>query len=605
MLRRTNPITIIPLLSLLSGILLLPAFSQGLTRIDSFVFRSFWFLHVGFQCVAVMFVVYAFYHLVQKAEFGKLLYSSSFFFFLSVIIFLSILPITARDALIYQLETPKLWIEQGRISEIPWLEWSYFPMQIGVGYAGFLLHGLERFTALYHASYLLLTCGVVLCFIHTFLKDVELSILSFLLCLSLPVCLKVGSSPMADLGLALYFGIGFFYAAKVLEERKFISLFLATLALGLALSTKYNGLLGLAIFLPLFFIFLKRSGSSPKQSFLNVFFVFISSLLICAPWLIRNYLWTGNPVHPFLGGLFGGNEAVPFMGTIKPFTYRILAYKEDLFDLLLLPFRVIFFGEDDNPKQFDGVLTPLFLLALVPLFYLRSLQKSPVQKTWFPFFYLFVAIYFVSSVSLFYLLIRYLSPVLLPIMVLTALGIYCVKEFIFKERKQLVYQLCFGTHLIFSLCYSTALMQKTHALSYLFSTQSPKEYLQNHLSEYSMIEFINTHISKTKRIYLLYTGNRYYYYDVPVRGGYFSGDKVLNWIHAASSAKDIYEKFQSEGITHLMLHGRRTADVFKDLLNEKEQILWMKFIVEHTSVIHKDKGYSLLELNPTSEKKSS
>ena len=47
---------------------------------------------------------------------------------------LNLTPPISRDALIHHLAIPKLWLKHGEIYEMPWAEYSYYPMYINLIY---------------------------------------------------------------------------------------------------------------------------------------------------------------------------------------------------------------------------------------------------------------------------------------------------------------------------------------------------------------------------------------------------------------------------------------------------------------------------------------
>jgi hypothetical protein len=81
---------------------------------------------------------------------------------LALLVILSAAPVTARDALIHHLAVPNMWIQHGSISETPWHTWSYYPMLLQLGFAGFLKLGAANLTSIYHGSFLILLAGAVL-----------------------------------------------------------------------------------------------------------------------------------------------------------------------------------------------------------------------------------------------------------------------------------------------------------------------------------------------------------------------------------------------------------------------------------------------------------
>ena len=96
---------------------------------------------------------------------------------------------------------------------------------------------------------------------------------------------------------------------------------LSAICCGLALGTKYNGLivfLLLACIVP--FAYLRRSNDSLfKIKLANQFkaigcgsdFCNYVSLLVFSPWMIKNYIQTQNPVYPLYNSWFNPKEFTP------------------------------------------------------------------------------------------------------------------------------------------------------------------------------------------------------------------------------------------------------------------------------------------------------
>ena len=66
--------------------------------------------------------------------------TTTFFLFSAILVLLGIeiifnlTPPISRDALIHHLAVPKLWLKHGEFYEIPWAEYSYYPMYINLLY---------------------------------------------------------------------------------------------------------------------------------------------------------------------------------------------------------------------------------------------------------------------------------------------------------------------------------------------------------------------------------------------------------------------------------------------------------------------------------------
>jgi hypothetical protein len=96
------------------------------------------------------------------------------------------------------------------------------------------------------------------------------------------------------------------------------------------------------------------------------------------------YRWTGNPVYPLYQSYFnpGGTnqdlEKVPEK-KMNHFLVRKFVYKEAWWQTALIPVRIFFQGEDDNPKYFDGLLNPfLFFLPLLAFLKVNREKRDDV-----------------------------------------------------------------------------------------------------------------------------------------------------------------------------------------------------------------------------------
>lgn len=130
---------------------------------------------------------------------------------------LGLRPVIHRDAFVHHFAIPKVWNEAGRIVEVPWHEWSYYPMNLDLIFAWFLQLGSEAGASLYHLSFLVLTAGVAGVLGRVKGRSNDLALLSAFTALTIPAALYVAQHPLVDLGLSFYGGIGF---VALLLDRK-------------------------------------------------------------------------------------------------------------------------------------------------------------------------------------------------------------------------------------------------------------------------------------------------------------------------------------------------------------------------------------------------
>ena len=112
----------------------------------------------------------------------------------------------------------------------------------------------------------------------------------------------------------------------------------------------------------------------------------------------------------------------------------------------------------------------------------------------------------------------------------------------------------------------------------------------------TVINAANRDLPKDAVLYLLFTGNRYYYYERGVRGSYFSQQPIVQWFREKRSADYIAQKFGELGVTHLAIHNRRTKDSLSNSLDDNEKYSWTKFVKEHLELVFQSEPYSIWKL---------
>ncbi len=583
---RCNPD--LSLVTVFSGLVLLFLLPIGISvGVSGPLYEGIFVIHLLIQFLAVVLSIRTFLCAVKEENKFQFIYIFIFVIFFALISFQTIIPITAKDALIHHLAIPKLWIEVGKIHEIPWHEWSYYPMLIQLGFTGLMTLDLTSLTPLYHFSYLIILCAVCERFITTRLSSKKYGIWAFLFCLSLPLNFRLAGEPLVDLALALYFAIAFDFVCRSFEESfSGRDILLAGISLGLAMGTKYNALPGVLFFMLGFLLF----GSRKKVPFLPLIktclVLTVISIFIALPWGIKNYSWTGNPVYPLFPESKAGTEIKErLIAAISPLEQRHWLYKESSADIFTLPIRMVLKGEDNNPKLFDGVLTPVLLL--LPFALLR-VGKNP----WVLWSFVFSAGYFVFSILTASARTRYMAPIALPVISLFMLSLQGLSFNKKNKVTALIPGIVFSLHILFALQYSYNYLNNTDAFSYVFKEESQDSYLSSHLVEYTAIKKINQ-ILKDKqdaKVYLLGTGNRFYLYNVPVIGGHFSEQVAITALNNSNTVDEFKNILINYGITDIFFHLDRVDTVLSVSVDPKKLKIWRDLIVDNGSTVYNSRS---------------
>jgi len=158
--------------------------------------------------------------------------------------------------------------------------------------------------------------------------------------LSTPVIVKLSITVYVDLGLIFFSTAGLIYALKWHEESFCLKhLVMAALCSGMAISTKYNGLIVLLLLtLLVLFVVSRRVADgrhTPSWAVLTSVLFIVAAGLVYSPWGIKNYIWTGNPVFPLSDNWF--NVSDPYaLQSVPPIILRKFMYNETWWETALV-----------------------------------------------------------------------------------------------------------------------------------------------------------------------------------------------------------------------------------------------------------------------------
>jgi len=217
-------------------------------------------------------------------------------------------PETSYDALVYHLTVPQRYLEAGRIVDFPYIHYSKLPLLTSLIYFWGLAAG-----GMFAAKILNFLLGTAI--IAAFLawgskqKSPDSALIACALWLGTPLTAYLYWATNSDLGAAFFHLAALMVFWEWYESRRLDRLCVAGILGGFALASKYTTALGLAVmvFACAVICFRRRSESGFKP------LAILCSLLILPliPWWIRNFVFTGNPLFPYLVGTLGGANSDP------------------------------------------------------------------------------------------------------------------------------------------------------------------------------------------------------------------------------------------------------------------------------------------------------
>ncbi len=523
----------------------------------------------------------------------RFLLAAPLLFFLAASLLSIFLPVTARDALVHHLALPKWWLELGSVVPIWWHEWSFYPALIHQGYLALRVFGFESLSAFYHGSYLFFLAACLLSFtLLVFQSSVRASFI-FGMTLLLPIFLRLAGEPLVDLPLALFATLTFLSLVRYAEYEQLPHLFYSALFLALALCAKYNALLFVFIFLPLAFAYLWRTRSFLQSLKSQCVYILIAAILL-TPLFFQNFGLTGNPVFPLFSSFFGSvPPGAEFLKSMPALVKHQALYGSSEWDIILLPFRMLLGGEDHSPAGFDGVGSPFLLFAYGSLFFLRS-------RKWFAPALLLLFIYSVAFPAFSSPRIRYLAPVLGIALLLSTAVLGRLNDAFASQKKfpRNILALVVVIQLFLTAYYLTGRLSYLQARDFLSGRLERSSYLSRYLPDYPLTEIVNRRLDDQVLVYLLFTGNRFYYYDRKVRSaGYRSERELLLWLEESRSPEELAKKIASQGITHFLYNHERMQSTLNLALRDDKKQLWMDFQSKYLRFVDGKRGHALFSFN--------
>lgn len=535
----------------------------------------------------------------------KYLLAIAFVAQLGIVVLLASVPPVSRDALTHHLALPKLWIAGGVLHETPEIVFSYFPQLIDLLYTLPLMLGSDIAAKYVHFLFALLTAGLIFFFVRRRLGSTWAGCAA-LMFLTVPVILKLSVTVYVDLGL-IFFSTGSLFAVALWLEApgKLKWLAIAGIAAGLALGTKYTAMVPVfAIGLLLPFFFMRSGGSRSKDQLRAVGYgaLFAAiALLVFSPWLVRNYGLTGNPVYPLAKSVFADETAAEAKPKkLGPLLTRKLVYDEELPYTLLIPVRIFYEGQDDDPKYFDGRMN--LLLLLLPLALLAVPKRFRGARPEVPLFGAFSIMVVLLVFLLIDMRIRWIAAVISPLVVLSVYCLHAMYEWLAKSRSSVVparvlVAAMLAAYFLPNVLYAHALYEKIDPLPYLSGELSRAEYIQKYRPEYAAIALANDVVPANGRVLGLYLGGRRYYFSVDVT---LDNDLLAQVLAASADGGEVAATLARKRYTHLVIQ----SDFFNrwfESLDDDNRAKAAGFVQNHLRQLELQEGFGLYQVIPAAE----
>lgn len=452
-------------------------------------------------------------------------------------------PPLAWDAQLYHLFMGKLALAQGRLTPPPDILSMNYPSLIEMVYLMAMTLKGDGGTGLIHIGYLVLLLGALFAFSERFISR-KVGWFAGTLLLAVPSFLLVSTWQYNDTALTFY-TFGAFYALWLakenLNERWFV---LVGAFAGMSLGMKYT-----AFTIPLALMVLMWLAR--KRLELKHWLLFLGACgLTASPWYLRNWIWMGNPVYPFI---FGGK----FWDSFRAHWYNLAGsglINEPL-RLLFVPWEATILGQEGK-TSFEATIGPLFLVLLPLLFLLWRRIDETTPKRELLVFSTVLYVFWLAGVALSRGLeqSRLLFPAFPTMALLAALGfdalpILDVSRFSLARFTRLGVVLVLGL----TLLAQTLAWVSLNPLPYLAGIETREQYLSTRLTPgyWDVLQFTNR-LPQAKVIF--FWEPRAYYASNPLA---VQPDEVLDTFPSLQNqyhdAAGIARALRAQGYTHILL----------------------------------------------------
>jgi len=287
----------------------------------------------------------------------------------------AVAPSIHYDAMAYHLAVPAAYVRQHGMVPLTQQFRSYWAHNAEMLYTlGLLLVG-QPLPGLLHLVFGLLAAGATY-LLGRMVGGVRIGVFAAALFLATPIIGWEGETAYIDLVVAAY-GLGAVYAAMawVVEGEPHMLSVSGVLA-GFALGTKLNAAFILAPLAVIALVGLVVRYGPSSLAVRGALRFAVPAVALLAPWCVRDWLWTGNPIFPFYNALF---RSPLWPAENEFFNFAEFGVRRGLAGLAALPWDLTFHSQGFAEAAPQGLLGSLALLAL-PWRYLEG--RGAIGRGW-------------------------------------------------------------------------------------------------------------------------------------------------------------------------------------------------------------------------------
>lgn len=461
---------------------------------------------------------------------------------------LALMPPSDWDSLMYHLRVPSQWLHAGRVFLPPDNLHVAF---VGLGqmlYLPLLALDIANGPAVLNVVLgCLLACTCLALCIRFFTPSVGWMALALLW--GTPTILLVMVTPRIDVTLSLFALLAHYCLLCALADPHRSYAFLASLFLGMASGTKYQGLLYLVGLSPLLIVAAMKQGTTTTSVWKALTSYVLGFAVVAVPWFFKNLLLLGAPLYPFLTAAQVEPWLVPLFGqhvvpkSVDPAVFTIMAEVRSPFSLwqsFVAPHRLTVEGE--GAFQFTNPL-----LMLLPLAVFAARRDTVIWLALPALLYLSTLLLPFPATNL-----RYLLPAIPALTVACCVGLDGLAHRLAKVGRRAVIAATFAIGLAPTVIALIGTLGQAQVVRFLVGRLTLSDYLASHADPgvaglARVMDVINGMLPKDARVLMLYEARGYY-----LKPDVIEDPRVTNWPLLTNTGR-LETCLQVTGVTHVLI----------------------------------------------------
>lgn len=506
--------------------------------------------------------------------------------FVILAILSTLVPPFLWDEMDYRLAHPKIWARHHGLTPIYSRWFSEFPSNIDILFVvGILLKNgiLAKFFSL---SYGLLLALAIYSFGKRFYGR-KTGLIAAAIYLSLPMVMNHIGAAYIDISVASIVFLSLYCFMMWANAKSDGWLYLSAILTGLSLASKYTAVVP-ALLLGIFVLYFAYRDGGISNSIKKALIFSLIAILLVAPWLIKTYIRTSNPVLPFFYEFFGGKY---WSTGINEYFFQKLDGNpfRNFLDILLYPWNITM-----HSSSFSLLLGwNVVFLAFVPLLvFYKKIDRVTKYLLLYSIAFLIIAI---PSAFIFFGLMRYL----LVYSTLALISAVVINELI---RRKIIGKVIFGilslTFIFTAMLWVGIFGQK---VNHVFGIENESEYYNKLLDDYgyNVFHYINKNLPQNSLV-LFFRDTRGYLSDRDYIVALPSEQSILDY---NKGDNEFYQQLKELDVTHVIVNTNidfyKPQDTVKNRrrpISKDNQEMMDKLLKKNSVLLFESKGVYLYQL---------